>query len=152
MLGISRLTGKNLVNPMHRYSLSEKEILVPVKLRRASPPNPHNAESTWRDTAVNAAVSLRLFWSSSSTDRVTFTPVISQFTQGIVQRTTLCTTLPKPSNPQIRAPLGLEGWPNIGERGGMSQKLVDSGHAPGSVRGRQQAPGIQKMLALRGMR
>jgi hypothetical protein len=26
---------------------------------------------------------------------------------------------------------------------GMSQKLVDSGHAPGSVRGRQQGPGIQ---------
>jgi hypothetical protein len=37
-------------------------------------------------------------------------------------------------------------------KGGMSQKLVDSGHAPGSVRGRQQAPGIQEMLALRVLR
>ena len=45
----------------------------------------------------------------------------------------------------------LEGLP-AGQIHGMSQKLVDSGHAPGSVRGRQQAPGIQKMLALRSMR
>jgi hypothetical protein len=53
---------------------------------------------------------------------------------------------------EVNQPLTSSGQDITNGLWGMSQKLVDSGHAPGSVRGRQQAPGIQKMLAFRSMR